>query len=399
MVVGSNTEASGSSDVAPTTLVLGPPDRPFVTVRPSPIIPAGAKAIGLPVAAKTSLRSWLQEVPRLLNAGSQVAQAAGTYSVRFAPEVQRALAQGSASFKRMIDGGTLAVAEDPVTHRVVGLPRRVPGAEIANVAGAVWQVMAIVTAQKFLTDIEKALSMLREQIEAVRAWQKNELFGKIEGNLRYLDQVNEAVRNVSLGENQAREFRAQLEAIERDCLQTVGHLRRERAAALARLENQEWHASWIEVGHTLEKNRATAEQTLREYEELGRLDALNSTVRAVALHLRAALGIEPEHTAKVAREIVDDVSAQEEAVRRLHQGVGDRLPWLKSVYRTGESDRRAQQSIREILRATSNALGQGTQFVRTSVEQLERQVSDEVELIVTIDEQGQVVRAERLLPQ
>lgn len=124
-------------------------------------------------------------------------------------------------------------------------------------AAAVWQVMAVVTAQKFLADIDRKLGELRRGIDDVTVFLEDERTGKLRGALVYLSNIAASLEQGDVDSCDA--FVVQLEGIEKECLQIAEHLDRELERVAADVQAWAPPSDW-------ENAIAQAEQFLKRHQ-------------------------------------------------------------------------------------------------------------------------------------
>lgn len=163
--------------------------------------------------------------------GTALQRGAGTYRLTFSAEVQRQLADGSVELVKSPEG-VRAWVVDPKTREIVEHGQLVAG-NGAMLAAAAWQVAAVVTAQKFLADIDRKLGDLSTQVESVMNWLEDEERGVLLGNYRYLGTLQRTLNAREANAVDLASFAVQLESIDRECLkvQSSALLRLKRAVA------------------------------------------------------------------------------------------------------------------------------------------------------------------------
>lgn len=138
---------------------------------------------------------------------------------------------GRDNYMRIMVHGPLAMASAPQSFLpfVLGAQGRVEDlAQLKNSdqlrqlisSGMGWQLAFVTVAQKHLADINKKLDYVRQGVEDIREFLKNERRSRIVGTLEYLRQVS-----TTLGKKDSPTvLRNQLEQIERDLLQIQDHV-------------------------------------------------------------------------------------------------------------------------------------------------------------------------------
>lgn len=132
------------------------------------------------------IESLLRAVPSLASAATSSRQ---LFKLTFSPEVTKGLANGSYSL--MQSGGRIkAVAVNGagkiVEQGSISLDRV---ARTVSSIGAIWQIMAIVTAQKFLSDVNKRLAGIEDSLKGLEIWLDTQEQGRFLGSMKYLSEV------------------------------------------------------------------------------------------------------------------------------------------------------------------------------------------------------------------
>jgi hypothetical protein len=161
------------------------------------------------------------------------------------------------------------------------------------------------------------------------------------------------------------------------------------------LRTQTWRTGIF--SSRLRKNREEALKNLREYDRLARLERYNLILRAALLHCRAALGLGRATVLQTADEISSLVAENERSLTAFNAEMEDRIPWLRSLMRTDESDRFSQEEVRAELRSTAEGLRGADGQVLSSLKQLLRSVDAVTTLQATVDANGKVLKASRIL--
>lgn len=166
--------------------------------------------------APVALESFLKLIPGVLD----LARKKGTYSVKFSSKVMRGLNDGSYSL--MKSGGTLRAVAVDKNGKIVAQGMITGDAFASTIAGVslAWEILAWITAQKYLSDISTRLVNIQGAIQSMRGWIKDHQDGVFEGNFRYL---NELLRNLSILKTapQVNHIKGELEKIYRESLQSI----------------------------------------------------------------------------------------------------------------------------------------------------------------------------------
>ena len=145
------------------------------------------------------------------------------YLVRYSPDLIKGLSNGT--FQQAVgpNGGILSnvigMNEELGRKGFVGHGEfsKLKGVNAAGVALGVWQVMAIVTAQKFLADINRRLAKLENGIQEVKAWLEQEAWSTLISSYNHLSQYVDALNRNEIHSVEFHAFLNQAENIDRDC--------------------------------------------------------------------------------------------------------------------------------------------------------------------------------------
>ncbi|MGZ4160215.1 MAG: hypothetical protein ACXVHS_06755 [Methanobacterium sp.] len=81
-----------------------------------------------------------------------------------------------------------------------------------------WQIMTIITAQHHLSEIDQKLSLIKQDLETLKAKIDNDRLGVLLGNLKYLQFLHESI-NTNTNSSISPKIEMTLETIERECYQ------------------------------------------------------------------------------------------------------------------------------------------------------------------------------------
>ncbi len=221
-------------------LTFGKENNPLLEVLHRPL--AGSeRAVDIPLTPKLrhNLQDLLPHIPALGAKG--VLATSQTFVMVFSPDVARGISDGTLKVMvaKAVEGGVRASAVG-ADGSIVGNATLLPavGARLAAVSLALWQVAAIVTAQKYLADIDRRLAAIEAGIEAIKEWLDTERKGKLIANLKYLQTLGNDIGRHDIPEAQAQVFAGELERLDRECLQMMEQLRLQIEANVGSFENQ-----------------------------------------------------------------------------------------------------------------------------------------------------------------
>lgn len=341
------------------------------------------------------LQALLHHAPGLVS----TVRSANTYFVRFAPAVSRGLSDGTLSMMRAVEGGLRATAIDS-TGKIVG--NAVLTAPSAAVTGAlaVWQIMAVVTAQKFLADINTRLAGIERGILEIKEWDKDEQHGKLDGSLKYMRSMVESLRKHDLTEVDIRIFSDQLETIGREAQQVMAMQDRQVERCMVAFANLKL------AGVGLEEHSASSLKAVDDFAQASQPWWLAAQVRGVACQLRAPLPLSREVSLLRVRELRDEMNVQGARREKFITIVNERVPQLRGRFSFDKTDELHQGNLRGAVSELKNRLGAPTSEISVAAKNLETQLTDLIreearplELVVTLGADGAPTRVERVVPE
>jgi hypothetical protein len=200
---------------------FGAPDDPLAELAPyDQRAEAKREPMSLTPAMRTYLSAFVQFVPALAASAAQATTQA--YTLSFKPGV---LEQASGLMKAS-DGGWRATAVSK-SGRIVGQGRldQISNVRVLSSAVAVWQVMAVITAQVHLAELNERLAQIERGIDDIKAWLEADKIATLLNAQRYVLEIREAFATRSLTERDIVAFEQQLERLWVDCGQVETALR------------------------------------------------------------------------------------------------------------------------------------------------------------------------------
>ncbi len=204
------------SSPASTSLIVGSPEAPLIEFTRLPAnYDFETEDIPINDDIRNTLAPILQQAPTLaMNAGQAMAN---TYILKFSPDVTKALSDGTAYLANAAGGGVHAYAIKDGQILGQGTLHSLRPELITAVA---WQVLAVITAQKFLSDINDRLQNIERGIDKILGFLYDERKGKLIGNYKYLVQLKEQLYHHVITETDCKTAAIQIETIIREGSQT-----------------------------------------------------------------------------------------------------------------------------------------------------------------------------------
>ncbi len=364
------------------------PDR-IMQWEPLPLDPAQRTAIG----------SLFQYAPAL--AFSAATMIPNTYLVQFSPAIHAQLASGTLTLMQSLDGGVRAMAVTSTGQIVAhGSLVAATGLQAAAAAVAVWQMLAMVTAQHYLPDIQQRLVQIEAGITTIRQWLEAREIATLVTNLTYLNTIGDTVREYLSDRTQlqglARTLQ-QIEQIDRECSQVFTTFQMALNRVQASFRTRPLY-DWV-IG-TVERNVSTALDDIATYERYAHACLMAAAVRGVAAEIGYLLPQSlADHTLNLRRlqGIQQQLAPWRADVHQFVAMIRQRAAEIQSPFDMqgvlknrqsqlcGAADVLQARLTRELERLTP-AITQVTQRIDAH----RTRVAQPLELLVVLDAQGQV---------
>lgn len=321
-----------------------------------------------------------------------------TYILRFKPDVAQRLLGGELEMMRASGGGIRAnVIDSAGTIRGQGSLHEV--ARFGTAVFAVWQALALITAQKFLADINHRLIGLESSVRDIQRWLDNDRRARLRRGLTRVREVNQALRLGTLPASEYAAFRSQLDDIDGDAGAAVEALTA-HDGDLAQLHSR-LQAQVLNDRH-LEKNTAAAMRIIDQF--VARCAELHMALmcRAAASQLRYGLTGSFATELPIFQGIEQVLWNHAERVRTFHATARLRYPEVRGTFSRESTDKahrdRLQAHIEEHLPKISEGVGAFLRQVREvlALLQIDRdEAADGIALMVTRGADGSIERIYR----
>ena len=186
-------------ETRPEKWVFGDPESPIISLKPiltskrvdsnfssSPLPIEFQKEVALPQAAINRLQALLKSVPDLIQSGSNVYRV----EVTFSAETMLGLQTGLLELTQASGSHWIPVARNVASNRFVEIAQIGRHFNPVATTTVVWQVMAAITAQKFLAVIDNRLHGLENGVKEIISWLHTEQMGELMANYSYLQEIS-----------------------------------------------------------------------------------------------------------------------------------------------------------------------------------------------------------------
>lgn len=332
---------SNIAEIKSEELLIGNPVSPDITIRrlePNALIKT--EDIPLNIGLKAGIGSLLQQAPNLLSSSSNIVT--HSFQLVFKPEVMQGLQNNTYNIMHALEGGLRAKAIDG-SGKIVGDGRIIETSAInpATTALAVWQVLAIITAQKFLSDINKKLAQISETVESLRDFLENERYGKLMGNLNYLRHLYNTMSSYNLKEREINIYAQKIEDIELECDQIMKSLQISLEIPINQLRSADLDGVGLKDHLQFAKDKISLfENNLKPY-------LMAMYIRVAAAQTKCALPMEKISSMQRIEELKHAMKDVERIQDNFSTTVNDKIPELKGFWSFDETDIECQNDLQD----------------------------------------------------
>jgi hypothetical protein len=290
------------------------------TLRKGEKLAALSETNGLPLF----LSPLLQRLPELFNKGSEALGL--VYRVKFSPEITRGLINGTSKLLQTASGTLKATAVSANGSALIQEGANVIGTATnpATIALIVWQVAAIVTAQKYLADIDHKLKALESQLSEIASLLQDQMFGKLKAYVTQLEVKFSAIKRGALSESDYISFGCFFDNVEHDCVSMLetskDQILQIRKRALSAANN---------------KDKAALLNECESMDTYSRLWSAAAYTRLVATQVKCLL---PSDQCSVSAELADMAAKSADFSSARHKFLRE---WRQKIEKNGKRERLA----------------------------------------------------------
>jgi hypothetical protein len=379
---------------APERIFFGEVDRPIAEVsRWDPTQRVDMKEVPLSAELEAGLRPILEHAAHLAMSGAR--WATDSYLLRFSPGATEGLATGWLSLMRSPDGGIRAIAVDEY-GQIVEHAKLIPTSGFSPVVGisVIWQVLATITLQKFISTIDSRLTRIEAGIAEIRTWLEAEQFAVLAGNVRYL---REARSWLTSADADANILGSQLESIDRDANRSMDLMRRQMESALDSIICQKFD------GRGLHENARAANNQITQYGRWSRAFLAATAIKGMCAQIRCTLPLDLAVALRRIESMRQDLDGFERHTLKFRRSVERRIPTLRSPWSSKVTDLTYQNELTFALKELSASLRDQSAELRKVVDTTEANLQafmkhrGQVALVVDRDRDGRIRKVAQLL--
>jgi hypothetical protein len=385
----------------PNALVVGDVPHPDIVVQLyAPQVEDRLEPLTLHQEHLNGLEALVRHVPALALAGANMT--AQTYVVRFAPEIASQLALGSATLMRSLDGGVRAIAIG-TNGQIIGQGILVAqtGLGFAAAATAIWQVLAVVTAQYYLVGINHTLAAIEEQLDAVRARMDDQEAATLVNNFKRLRSIQAALADGRLTDLDVQSFVATVDTIDGECGRIM-------ETCLIGMERGHQRLRTMNLQGTFDPadEVSAARRQVQDYTHSAEVWSMAALARVAAAEVRCALPVDRGIAQRRLRETQDELQRWEtsrqaftDLIRKRvrHVSTTIHLKWWEHDHdyrlRLLEAAKETKSTLNKSSKAVARGLVDVTEFI-TVQQTLEGQP---LNLLVDVNTAGNITTVRQLI--
>jgi len=314
--------------------------------------------------------------------GALAYDSATKWILKFSPEVTQRLNTGVYHLQSSIDG-VQAVARD-AQGRIVEHGRLVQAgmSPVSGVAIA-WQILAIITAQKFFSEINKRLANIESAINEIKGMIDLQEWSTIEGAYKYLAENLNKLKNIYYLSQE--EFNALLFHIEGIIKESEGKLFyfKERANFQKNeMLNRELDQRWVFLfpDFTLNTNFNFMRQKIAEYIKYRSSCFAVYQLKMQAYYLKACLSIVNKKGClydieRFKDELTKDIQEFNSEVEEIKKKIGT----LYGRYSSPKTDLKKQTKLQSILHEQTRSVHEKLEYIHQESQDIENNIKNQIE--------------------
>ncbi len=399
-------------DTEPNKLILGKVDDPWgEIVRYQKTEIDSYEEIHLDKKSLIGLSGLFQQAPNLAQSGAQMVL--NTYTLSFKPEIAKGIADGSLKMMESLDGGFRAIAVNAKGKEIIqgaGSLHLTEGLKLTAGLMAVWQVLAIVTAQAFLMDINKQLVNINKELEGIKNFLEHQQYATLIGNFKYIQTIRDVLSGQNFENQEFGVFLNQLEHIERECTQIMVALELQMNTVYADFEKQPLRA-YISA----QENLTASKKLITNHEQQARNYLIAASVRGLAAQTRCAIPSNRNLALTRLSTLQNELSAWNENQHKFYQLVRERVPeltdwsdskfysrvsaWLPSLTDRFNGRPKKQIQLKDKMQTSQDSINQMGELLKKSVLDTTNNVRNQLQensqplsLLVELNENGQIFK-------
>lgn len=320
----------------------------------------------------------------------------------FSPETRRKLANKTYKLLEQKSGKLQATAmnngkivENAVLESIVK-----PSVAIAMI----WQVAAVITAQKFLNEINEKLRKIENVVGEIRELLKGQELSRIYGRLRYLIELAEIFKSQNSVENRTT-YHTKLEDIEQNCFEVEMVMKKLLDESIKKLKTLSFYTSGgTRFDNKLENRKKEIQGYIKSTKELFFANYIVIITRLLNLHLQAHMPINEFHEKRL-EKVKNELYNLNNLRQEFTNGIEYKIPNFKARYSYESYDKQLQSELKESLdifrdktKAAQNEAENTLNYISSDLQnKLNLYNSKTEEFLISINENGEIYDVKQII--
>lgn len=377
-------------------IIAGDPSDPALEVCRLEKTAKLGKPLNIDKGLLAALSPMLQHAPGLLL--NTAVAASDLFVVKYSPNLMQGLSNGTYSPVFTADGGRLSNVSGEEGFVGHGEFFKLDGMNAAALGVAAWQVMAMITAQHFMAEINKRLAALEDNVREIRKILEQEMWSKLNANFSYLTQIANTVSERVYSSHEATVFLNQVENIDRECSALQNAFESQVDKCYEQFQNH------VVSGVGLEKNAEELVKIGQQF-SVNRAGALVAMrVRGAALQVRLAMPLAPDVAIKRFHGLSNDLQKHRRIADGFSEVVKAKVHDLKGFWSLELTDvsykKWVTHELEKFIDATSqiyNELQTGMTACEELAQSVDNMYSNGIALAVQLTPDGNISQVNELL--
>ena len=296
-------------------------------------------------------------------------------------------------------GGLRPIAIDKFSDKIIGPSTISPDRMVGSIAGItiVWQIMSIITAQKFLSDINKKLASIEDRVKDIFNFLKAQERGQINGNIKYVAEIERRLKN-GMDSKNVMVVRYQLETVYRESIYIV-------ESNLIKLKSDVDDIKNKKLDGNLEEKENFFRKKINSYLENATCIIGSYFVMVSVEHVKSIIKInsiskELNRVQKIKREtkdflekIQEDEKFIRERAKKIKSNLLEKLPFRNSEDKIKKAKKNIGKAIDELVE-TCDKIFESINYRLKSIKNLDNYVENlkknGMEIIISVDTLGKI---------
>jgi hypothetical protein len=350
----------------------------------------------LPLNEQTlsEMSNWFQSVSELKPNISLSGTKQNKFKLKISPGINQRILQGSVlpggikgqiSFGFGEGGLTISPSFRIITPRIPLSPN------------VLWNVVTFIGSQAFIVEIDSQFEKVNEKLDSIKSFLEEKEYSVLEGDLKYLDTIRNTLTQQKLSEQDLDSFRNQLEAIERETLQSI-------SLSQTQMDDISKKISEIKLDKTLvffpnDDWITQMNDLVKEYNQKGEVYLAALEVRVIASQTRAALPTSRDLALSRLETVQNELAEWDSKEVTFYDFVAAHSKEIAGQYGKMEKAVQFEQLATDSKSAVGKIHSDINVQLSDAIQEIKAQTTSSQEpvvLVVEVDGQGKVSKASKL---